>query len=74
MTEDECNAVPCSKPSTHTLKTRVLADENFDEWENEVEYCLDHAIYFAGWLPYCYPGEYEVISITPPASELFGRK
>lgn len=69
----ECTAIPCSKDATHTLTTRVVATDTFPEMIKETRYCLTCALHFAAWLPYCYPGEYELISITPPASELFGR-
>lgn len=69
--ENECSAAGCRKEATHTVTTRVLADKDFPEFINEVLYCLDDALYFAAWLPYCYPDQYELISITPPASELF---
>jgi hypothetical protein len=69
--DDVCWAAGCNKPSTHTLTTRVLPDEAFPEgWLNEVRYCLNDALYFAAWLPYCYPDQYELVSIMPPASEL----
>jgi hypothetical protein len=71
MREGECWAASCHKDATHTLTTKVLADENFSEWIKETPYCLECALYFAAWLPYCYPDEYELVSITPPASELF---
>jgi hypothetical protein len=71
--DDDCIAHPCNHKATHVLTMKVMADGNFPKWETKNDYCLEHAIYFAGWLPYCYPGKYEVVSITPPASELFGR-
>ena len=69
--DGECWAASCRKLATHTLTTKVLASDGFPEWEKETRYCLDDALYFAAWLPYCYPGEYELVSIMPPASELF---
>lgn len=71
--DDDCIAAPCSKRATHTLTVRVLAYNIFPEHEMENRYCLEHAVYFAGWLPYCYPSRYQIISITPPASESFRR-
>lgn len=67
----KCWAASCNNPATHVLTTKILADEYLEEVENKVAYCLNDAVYFAGWLPYCYPGEYEVVSINPPASGLF---
>ena len=68
--------VPCSEVSTHILTTqaKVNLGDAVHEMTVESAYCLDHALYFAAWLPYCYPGEYELVSIMPPASELFGRE
>lgn len=66
-----CIAIPCEEKATHTLTTKVSATDNFPEFEQSNGYCLEHAVYFAGWLPYCYPGEYEVVGITPPAKDLF---
>lgn len=73
FSEEDCNAAGCLKRHTHTLTTRVEATDNFPAFEKQTEYCLEHALYFAAWLPYCYPGEYTLISIMPPASELFSR-
>lgn len=78
----ECNAIPCSgekefpfkrREATHTVTIKVIKSKGVPEWLNEIEYCLTDAMYFAAWLPYCYPGEYELISIMPPAAELFNR-
>lgn len=69
----ECSSISCHKPATHTVTIRVLATPHVAEFENSVDYCLDDALYFAAWMPYCYPGQYELISILPPASELFDR-
>lgn len=66
-----CLSAVCDKEATHTLTIRNLATESLPEQELKVMYCLHDALYFAAWLPYCYPDEYELISITPPASELF---
>lgn len=71
MRDDECTSASCRKEATHTLTTRVAADANFPEMIRETRYCLDCCLYFAAWLPYCYPGEYELVSILPPTSELF---
>lgn len=70
---DKCWAATCPKTATHVLTNIVKATDVFDEWTNETAYCLEHVLYFAAWLPYCYPGEYEIVSITPPADEFFGR-
>lgn len=72
MSDEECASIRCHKPATHTVTMRVNWPEG-DSMVKEIEYCLDDALYFAAWLPYCYPGEHELISITPPASELFER-
>jgi hypothetical protein len=71
--DNGCWAASCHKTFTHTLKMRVLPTGDMPEWESEIGYCLEHALYFAAWLPYCYPGEQELISIMPPASELFSK-
>jgi hypothetical protein len=72
--DGRCTAIRCNKDATHTLTTKVLrGNDGRPDFIQEVRYCLDDALYFAAWLPYCYPGEYELISITPPASELFYR-
>lgn len=68
----ECTAIPCSEEATHVLTTKVHFDD-MDPIDNEIEYCLKDALYFAAWLPYCYPDKYELVSIQPPASELFDR-
>jgi hypothetical protein len=68
-----CWEASCPKTATHVLTTLVAGNDVFPESENETAYCLEHVIYFAGWLPYCYPDEYTLVGITPPASELFGR-
>lgn len=73
MATEECYASRCPKPATHTLTTLIAANDVFPEVEKKTEYCLEHAVYFAGWLPYCYPNEYTLVGIEPPASELFGR-
>lgn len=70
--DGKCWAAGCNKPSTHTLTTKIKS-EGFEDMINEVRYCLKDALYFAAWLPYCYPGEYELVSIMPPASELFSK-
>lgn len=72
---DECVAASCRKPQTHVLTMRYIdTDESgVGEIITETGYCLEDALYFAAWLPYCYPGEYELISLPPPASELFRR-
>lgn len=71
--ENACRAASCNKDVTHYLHIRVVATDDFDEMTTDTGYCLDDCLYFAAWLPYCYPGEYELIGITPPASELFDR-
>jgi hypothetical protein len=70
-TDKECWAVRCDKKPTHTVKVRIAANDVFPEREDDTSYCLEHALYFAAWLPYCYPDEYTLIGIYPPASELF---
>lgn len=69
--ENECVTAGCRKDATHTVTILVLARGDLPEFINEFQYCLDDALYFAAWLPYCYPDQYELISIRPPASELF---
>lgn len=69
--EGKCAASGCPERTTHILTTKVLATSDMPEMIREFKYCLEHALYFAAWLPYCYPGKYELISITPPVSELF---
>lgn len=72
--KNKCSRAGCNKPKTHTLTTRILPTELFPRPMTQmVDYCLDDALYFAAWLPYCYPGQYELVSISPPASELFNR-
>lgn len=68
-----CWAQGCYKSATHILTTLVHGRDGMSDTTNVVKYCLHCCMYFAAWLPYCYPGEYELISITPPASELFGK-
>ena len=71
--DGKCWAASCGKDATHTVTMRIVATEGLEEWISEVRYCLSCALYFAAWLPYCYPGEQELISIAPPASELFSK-
>lgn len=66
-----CWSIRCDQPATHTLTTKATFFEPLFEQIAETRYCLNCALYFAAWLPYCYPGEQELVSITPPASELF---
>lgn len=68
-----CWAIHCSAPATHTLTMNILATDNVGGWVQETHYCLKDCLYFAAWLPYCYPDEQELVSITPPASELFSK-
>lgn len=67
---EPCYAARCVQDASHILTMRVRGKPNI---QSEIAYCLKDALYFAAWLPYCYPGEQELISITPPASELFNR-
>lgn len=75
--DNKCAQARCLKEATHTVTIRVFADKDrpdvLPEYLNEVRYCLDDALYFAAWLPYCYPDQYDLVSILPPASELFNR-
>jgi hypothetical protein len=64
---EECWASSCPETATHVVTTYYKKME----MEMGTAYCLKDAMYFAAWLPYCYPDEYTLISITPPASELF---
>lgn len=64
----KCNAAGCLKKSTHKLTTKVL-DSSIGEFEQEVWYCLEDALYFASWLPYCYAGKHEFVSIEPTFAE-----
>lgn len=70
--DDTCHTAGCNNPTTHTLTMRVVFNtDGMEPVVTEIGYCLKDALYFAAWLPYCYPGEQELISITPPCSELF---
>ena len=69
---EKCWSSQCYKVSTHVLTTNVKT-RGLRDMEVKTHYCLECAVYFAGWLPYCYPDEQELISIEPPARELFGR-
>jgi hypothetical protein len=68
---DECWTQDCYEKSTHLLTMRVRTEGY--QYEVTYPYCLRDAMYFAGWLPYCYPGKQELVSIMPPSSEMFGR-
>jgi hypothetical protein len=69
-----CWASGCYEKATHTLYYTVEARINgMEPIEQDIEYCLEHVLYFFAWLQYCYPGQYSNFYITPPASELFGR-
>lgn len=71
----ECIAASCKAEATHVLTIRVLEDveHGFPEMVTANHYCLDDCLYFAAWLPYVYLDKYELISIEPPASEMFKR-
>ena len=66
---EECYATTCHETATHEVTTKDIS--NGPVSEVTAAYCLKDALYFAAWLPYCYPDEYELVSIMPPASELF---
>lgn len=68
--DKECRTAGCHKQITHHVNI-VVHYAGMEPWEDSLGYCFDDALYFAAWLPYCYPDKYELISITPPASELF---
>ena len=69
---EKCWSASCPKVSTHTLTT-ILKTPGLGDMEVKSHYCLECAVYFAGWLPYCYPDEQTLVGIEPPARELFGR-
>lgn len=62
--KEECWAVPCKKPSTHTLTSRVLSSEHFEPFIQKTDYCLDCAKHFAFWLIYAYTEEFEILDIS----------
>lgn len=70
---DECYASGCKSESTHVVTIEIATRREHGTILSKTAYCLHDALYFAAWLPYCYPGEYELISIAPPVSELFDR-
>jgi hypothetical protein len=73
FSENDCFAAGCSSKHTHTLTMLSEARDGFPAYEQETNYCLEHVLYFAAWLPYCYPGVYTLVGITPPAAELFSK-
>ncbi len=64
----ECTAASCSKPATHTLV--VVRNGGTEDNASKVPYCIDDAIYFAGWIPYAYT--MMVVRIEPSFAEWFG--
>jgi hypothetical protein len=70
---DECWTALCTKRSTHVLSTIHHIGDEIGDMKVKTAYCLEHALYFAAWLPYCYPDQYKLVSIKPSADEMFGR-
>lgn len=69
--DETCWASRCDEKATHVL-TMLVHHDTLGDMQSEYGYCLEHVLYFAAWLPYRYPGDQELISITPPAEEFFG--
>lgn len=65
----ECWGSGCHKEATHVLhfETRIREDDEYRE--DSTAYCLDDALYFYAWLPYCYGENYINLIITPTFQE-----